>query len=151
MRPLSNVYSSFYGNLDRSVDNYNAMYDQIRVAPQNGLAQGSDSEDVTRSSAATSTAAREEPPLQVILDDPDYDQISDREVIIENEACWRGDPLAIRRRAMAEDFSEGKLETLVDSPQKELAGTPNQYISYQVTTKVGTCERSSIVSCKAHI
>ncbi|KAF2831155.1 Phox-like protein [Ophiobolus disseminans] len=36
---------------------------------------------------------------------------------------------------MADDFSEGKLETVVDSPQKELSGTQNQYVSYQVTTK----------------
>jgi hypothetical protein len=41
---------------------------------------------------------------------------------------------------MAEDFSEGKLETLVDSPQKENAGTQTQYVSYQITTKV--CIRS---------
>jgi sorting nexin-4 len=38
---------------------------------------------------------------------------------------------------MAEDFSEGKLETIVDSPQKENAGTQTQYVSYQITTKVG--------------
>lgn len=38
--------------------------------------------------------------------------------------------------AMAEDFSEGRLETLVGSPQKELAGTQNAFVSYLVTTKV---------------
>lgn len=38
--------------------------------------------------------------------------------------------------AMAEDFSEGRLETLVGSPQKELAGTQNAYVSYLVSTKV---------------
>lgn len=37
---------------------------------------------------------------------------------------------------MAEDFSEGRLETSVGSPQKELAGTQNAYVSYLVTTKV---------------
>ncbi|KAL6711801.1 intercellular trafficking and secretion [Coniothyrium glycines] len=36
---------------------------------------------------------------------------------------------------MADDFSEGRLETLVNSPQKELSGTQNQYVSYLVTTK----------------
>ncbi|KAF1360410.1 Phox-like protein [Lizonia empirigonia] len=36
---------------------------------------------------------------------------------------------------MAEDFSEGRLETSVGSPQKELAGTQNAYVSYLVTTK----------------
>jgi hypothetical protein len=37
---------------------------------------------------------------------------------------------------MAADFSEGRLETVVGSPQKELAGTQNAYVSYLVTTKV---------------
>ena len=37
---------------------------------------------------------------------------------------------------MAADFSEGRLETFVGSPQKELAGTQNAYFSYLVTTKV---------------
>lgn len=40
---------------------------------------------------------------------------------------------------MAEDFSEGRLETFVGSPQKELAGTQNAYVSYLVTTKVYFC------------
>ena len=38
---------------------------------------------------------------------------------------------------MAEDFSEGRLETLVNQPQKELPGTKDAYVSYLVTTKVG--------------
>ncbi|KAJ8107423.1 hypothetical protein OPT61_g8878 [Boeremia exigua] len=44
-------------------------------------------------------------------------------------------PCALDARAMAEDFSEGRLETLVGSPQKELAGTQNAYVSYLVSTK----------------
>ncbi|KAF2750823.1 hypothetical protein M011DRAFT_437363 [Sporormia fimetaria CBS 119925] len=36
---------------------------------------------------------------------------------------------------MADEFTEGRLETTVSSPQKELAGTPNAYVSYMVTTK----------------
>ncbi|KAH6638264.1 lipid binding protein [Boeremia exigua] len=44
-------------------------------------------------------------------------------------------PSALDARAMAEDFSEGRLETLVGSPQKELAGTQNAYVSYLVSTK----------------
>ncbi|CAO2656929.1 Nn.00g057320.m01.CDS01 [Neocucurbitaria sp. VM-36] len=75
------------------------------------------------------------PAFEDILEDPEFDQISDREEIEEDYRCFRGDPLAIRRRAMAADFSEGRLETFVGSPQKELAGTQNQYVSYQVTTK----------------
>ncbi|KAF9736016.1 intercellular trafficking and secretion [Paraphaeosphaeria minitans] len=36
---------------------------------------------------------------------------------------------------MAADFSEGRLETFVDTPQKELPGTKDAYVSYLVTTK----------------
>lgn len=45
-------------------------------------------------------------------------------------------PAALDARAMAEDFSEGRLETFVGNPQKELAGTQNAYVSYLVSTKV---------------
>lgn len=38
---------------------------------------------------------------------------------------------------MADDFSEGRLETFVGTPQKELPGTKDAYVSYLVTTKVG--------------
>jgi hypothetical protein len=37
---------------------------------------------------------------------------------------------------MAADFSEGRLETIVGTPQKELPGTKDAYVSYLVTTKV---------------
>jgi hypothetical protein len=39
--------------------------------------------------------------------------------------------------SMADDFSEGRLETFVGTPQKELPGTKDAYVSYLVTTKVG--------------
>ena len=35
-----------------------------------------------------------------------------------------------------EDFSEGRLETTVDTPVKELPGTKDSYVSYLVSTKV---------------
>ena len=35
-----------------------------------------------------------------------------------------------------EEFTEGKLECTVSSPQKENEGTKDVYISYLVTTKV---------------
>lgn len=125
----------------RSAEYYRAMYEQIRVhPPREGLAPSDSPGDVTRSSECSTppTPAASELLLDNVLDDSEFDQISDREEIIEEEACWRGDPIAIRRRAMAEDFSEGRLETVVDSPQKENAGTQTQYVSYQITTKVGT-------------
>ena len=94
--------------------------------------------DVTRPSRTSPSTPTRQPPFEDILEDPEFDQISDREEIEEDYLCFKRDPLAIRRRAMAADFSEGRLETFVGSPQKELAGTQNQYVSYQVTTKVGT-------------
>jgi hypothetical protein len=54
----------------------------------------------------------------------------------EDSHTVRNTPSALDARAMAEDFSEGRLETFVGSPQKELAGTQNAYVSYLVTTKV---------------
>lgn len=115
------------------------MYDHVRVPPaREGLAWSSSS-DVTSSTPSTPpTQTTPELSLQDVLDDPEYDRISDRSQVEEEEACWRRDPTAVRRRAMAEDFSEGKLETVVDSPQKENAGTQTQYVSYQITTKVGS-------------
>jgi hypothetical protein len=50
---------------------------------------------------------------------------------------------------MAEDFSEGRLETFVGSPQKELAGTQNAYVSYLVTTKVQLSMRSIVAPLMA--
>jgi sorting nexin-4 len=107
------------------------------------LAWDSDPSDVTSSTHGSppSTPTTFELDFEDASNESDFDQISDREEKVADEACWRGDPIAVRRRAMAEDFSEGKLETLVDSPQKENAGTQTQYVSYQITTKVGTqCE-----------
>jgi len=96
------------------------------------------STDVTPPRSPSTTPTYTPPPLDDIVEDPEYDQISDQSQVEQELLCFVGDPLAIRRHAMAADFSEGRLETFVGSPQKELAGTQNQYISYQVTTKVGT-------------
>lgn len=150
--------SSLFDGVNRSAEDYEVMYEQIRAgwidAPPEGgsLARPSSSasDDVRPAAQATpSTPSTPSTPtasegLDGVLDDPgsEFDQIPDREEVIEGEAVERGEPLAVRRHAMAADFSEGKLETLVDSPQKELAGTQNQYVSYQVTTKVNTAASS---------
>ena len=122
------------------LEGYDDEFEQIWIDEEEerdgALARPAVQPDVTCSAATEPPAP--ELPLEDILDDPDYDRISDCDEIVEAEAIGRGDPTAVRRRAMAEDFSEGKLETLVDSPQKELAGTQNPYISYRVTTKVTT-------------
>lgn len=130
----------YFEDVKRSVDNFGAMYDHIRVPPARGsLARTSNTSDVTSWTQVSppSTPTTSELDLEDIFDDHEYDQISDCVEVVQDEACWRGDPSAIRRRAMAEDFSEGKLETTVDSPQRENAGTQTQYVSYQITTKVG--------------
>ena len=41
-----------------------------------------------------------------------------------------------RAAATMEEFTEGRLECTVDSPQKENAGTKDVYISYLITTSV---------------
>lgn len=60
----------------------------------------------------------------------DWERIADDVSTVQNSV-----PI-LCPRAMAEDFSEGRLETLVSNPQKELAGTQNAYVSYLVSTKV---------------
>jgi hypothetical protein len=149
MHAPMHTYPSLFGGPNRSVDDCGAMYDQIRVPAARELvgASSPSASDVTSSiqpSPPPPTRTTSELLFEDILDDPDYDRISDRADVEEGEACWRGDPLAIRTRAMAEDFSEGKLETIVDSPQKENAGTQTQYVSYQITTKVGALWSISI-------
>lgn len=98
-----------------------------------------------------------ESPLQDIIDDPDFDRISDQDDIVEGEAVWRGEPAAVRRHAMAADFErEGQLEIRVDSPQKENVGQQTQYISYLCTTKSNFASFQKgefsvrISSCRAH-
>ncbi|KAF1840537.1 uncharacterized protein K460DRAFT_381313 [Cucurbitaria berberidis CBS 394.84] len=115
------------------------MFERIRCnAPAERPAESPSSSpgdlDVTPLSTTSATSSPE-PPFEDLLEDSEFDRISDREELEEDYLCFNGDPLAIRRRAMAADFSEGRLETFVGSPQKELAGTQNQYVSYQVTTK----------------
>ena len=89
-----------------------------------------------RISELNTTPASPQHQFDDILDDPEYDHISDIVELGKNHLVYNRDPGAIRRHAMAADFSEGRLETFVGSPQKELPGTPNQYVSYLVTTKV---------------
>jgi hypothetical protein len=144
------MYFALYSGCNRSVDDFSAMYEQIRVPPARKLAP---SGDVTSSFQASPppSPATSELQYEDILDDPEYDQIVDREDVIQDEACWRRDPTAVRKRAMAEDFSEGKLETVVDNPQKENAGTQTQYVSYQVTTKVGVHGCALVPAPEAHL
>lgn len=65
--------------------------------------------------------------------EPTYDWVSDVQSLSSNSSV----SLVDFQLAMAEDFSEGRLETFVSTPQKELPGTKDAYVSYLVTTKVG--------------
>ncbi|KAI8940083.1 intercellular trafficking and secretion [Plenodomus lindquistii] len=107
-----------------------------RNAPASSWVHDPSSPDVTwPDSPSTKPTIKPPPPYEDILEDPEYDQISDREELEQDRLLFIRDPITVRSRAMAADFSEGRLETFVGSPQKELAGTQNQYVSYQVTTK----------------
>jgi hypothetical protein len=134
MPSLSKVQFAVYEDLERR--RVGTMHDRVPPTSQ-GLASSYVTSSSTSNASTPYASTTSELTFEDILDDPEYDQISDRADIVEEEALWRGDPATVRRRAMAEDFSEGKLETVVDSPQKENAGTQTQYVSYQITTKVG--------------
>lgn len=107
-------------------------------APGERPAESPSSTDVSPPGSPPRQSQSPQPQFTDILDDPEFDRVSDRKEIEEEYQCFNGHPEAIRGRAMAADFSEGRLETLVGSPLKELAGTQNQYVSYLVTTKVRT-------------
>ncbi|KAJ4372386.1 intercellular trafficking and secretion [Neocucurbitaria cava] len=119
------------------------MYERIRCnapaeAPTKSPSSNPSDPDVTPTPtppAVTPPTSNRGPASEDVLEDPEFDQISDWDELEEDYLFDKGDPLVVRRRAMAADFSEGRLETFVGSPQKELAGTQNQYVSYQVTTK----------------
>ena len=106
--------------------------------------------DVTlpASPAPGSPTPSSEPPFAASLYDLDFDNISDRDEIVKKYRHYKTELAAVRTRAMAADFSEGRLETFVGSPLKELAGTQNQYVSYQVTTKVSTNDGSHVANAK---
>lgn len=81
-------------------------------------------------------------------EEPEFDLLEDLEHIQHDFGPnWLGSR-AIAELRMAEDFSEGRLETLVGKPQKELPGTKDAYVSYLVTTKVSICSSSSAMYSK---
>jgi hypothetical protein len=113
------------------------------------------STDVTPPSSPTPPTTSLQPTFDEAVHDPEYDRISDIEELEKSRLLFIHDPEAVCREAMAADFSEGRLETFVGNPQKELAGTPNQYVSYQVITKVGpgvatSCRITALTYLLAH-
>ncbi|KAF2850781.1 hypothetical protein T440DRAFT_85063 [Plenodomus tracheiphilus IPT5] len=109
--------------------------EKVQGRPASPSSQDPGNLDVTSPGSPSTTPTNERQLFEELLEDPEYDQISDREELEEDHLYFIRDPTTVRRRAMAADFSEGRLETFVGSPQKELSGTQNQYVSYQVTTK----------------
>lgn len=145
-----------YCSLQGSVEDIGAMYQSTQwcsVVASEGKGRGNgpdeanaaSSTDVTDSAPSLPSLQQTvtlHSPFEDVLDEPDYDRLSDLEELKQCCLIRPRHPTAPRRRAMATDFSEGRLETFVGSPQKELPGTQNQYVSYLVTTKVGSLAHS---------
>ena len=163
---------SHYYQRTRSVDDFASMYEAVRVQapcaerPAADESERSSPSDVTsapQSPASTPTLdsldfSDADDDVQDDADDThessrlepliiDYDTLEDdlADIPPAAEAHQNGarHPAALPHPpSMAEDFSEGRLETFVGKPQKELPGTKDAYVSYLVTTKVGICRLS---------
>lgn len=138
------------------VDDEAAMYNAIRYKrPASGSPSSSHSPaDVTPPTPPSPPEPSQDFPFNPsISNEADYDYIHSHIDLGDGYLCHIRNPLALRRRAnsMAEDFSEGRLETLVGSPQKELSGTQNQYVSYLITTKVGPQHDSKGLQASARL
>lgn len=130
----------FSHHRDRSADNYQAMYEAIRVhVPHQPLAasENSGSTSATPQLSPTSTPLTDSG-IPHAPEELDFDFLDDLEDVQQESRFIALDPQAVLLlRTMAADFSEGRLETFVGKPQKELPGTKDAYVSYLVTTKVG--------------
>jgi sorting nexin-4 len=117
-----------------------AQHDALRDSAALGPASPSSRNlDVTASTPPTPSSNLEhlEPAnFEIIWADSASELSDDWLDVAQDPHTIQDSPSALDARAMAEDFSEGRLETFVGSPQKELAGTQNAYVSYLVTTKV---------------
>jgi sorting nexin-4 len=127
---------------NRSDDLYHqAMYESIRVHVPHQPSEHSSasSTSATPQSSPTLTTSPTESWTLHAPTDPDFGFIDDFEDSHLESKFIEPDPhTALLSRNMAADFSEGRLETFVGKPQKELPGTKDAYVSYLVTTKVGT-------------
>lgn len=109
----------------------------------------SDPADVTASTPPTPSSTLDPANFEIIWADSTSEHSDDWSDIAQDSHTIQDTSSAPDVRAMAEDFSEGRLETFVGSPQKELAGTQNAYVSYLVTTKVQYSMRSATMLCKS--
>lgn len=146
------------GMADYSSDEYMRMYESIRVdrvAVQAPLSprheepwrQSSGSTSEARPIPTSTTSPPAEPTLipkdsrydwncapHIHLPPEDYTDA--REFRPKPPPKPSSKPLPDLPVAAMEDFSEGRLETTVDTPVKELPGTKDAYVSYLVSTKV---------------
>ncbi|KAJ4382926.1 intercellular trafficking and secretion [Didymella sp. IMI 355093] len=117
------------------VAHHDALRDSAALGP---ASPSSRNLDVTASTPPTPSSNLEhlEPAnFEIIWADSASELSDDWLDVAQDPHIVQDSPSALDARAMAEDFSEGRLETFVGSPQKELAGTQNAYVSYLVTTK----------------
>jgi len=125
----------------RSVDDFDKMYSQILVKrPSNSQSDDADDADTSDVTPAHTPAST---PTSTAIDrlhtepDSEYDALDDLNEFKHLGPLLTFTPAHAPPLSMAADFSEGRLETIVGTPQKELPGTKDAYVSYLVTTKVG--------------
>jgi len=123
---------------------YDALHDSAALWRPASPAPASSDPDITASTPPYSSWTQEPANFEIIWADSASEHSDDWSDVAQDPHAIQDTPSALNARAMAEDFSEGRLETFVGSPQKELAGTQNAYVSYLVTTKVQLNMRSIV-------
>lgn len=123
------------------------LHDSAALWRHTSPAPASSDPDVTASPDPSSTP--EPANFEIIWADSASEHSDDWSDVAQDPHTIQDIPSALTARTMAEDFSEGRLETLVGSPQKELAGTQNAYVSYLVTTKVQPSMRFKVATLMA--
>ena len=124
---------------NRRVELYHqAMYESIRVHEPRPSDSSTSATPTPQSSPTLAAPPPNTSPIHA-ANDADFDLVDDFDDFSLDFNFIDADPRAVLvPRSMAADFSEGRLETFVGKPQKELPGTKDAYVSYLVTTKVGT-------------
>jgi hypothetical protein len=92
-------------------------------------------------------------------DADDFDLVSDLDTSDDEVQSLQIAPeTPLPSGTMAAEFTEGRLETTVGNPQKELAGTKDAYVSYQITTKVRSpaalllpCRSATNIQCAVRL
>jgi hypothetical protein len=131
------------------VAQYDVLYDSAALWRPASTAPASSDPDVTAATQPDPSSTQEPANFEIIWADSASEHSDDWSDVGQDAHTIQDTPPTLNARAMAEDFSEGRLETFVGSPQKELAGTQNAYVSYLVTTKVQLSMRSIVAPLMA--